>query len=366
MLNDHGRLARLAGARPVRRGQRAWTLRQPRDAVKHARGLTGVRGASMVAPVEAALYPGLLALGCAAIMDAWVRLPSAWHPVAWFGRGAQWLIDRAPVAPAKTAFGWGLVIALGTPALAALALLLVLQSVSPWHALVFPLHVSVLYACVCLFGLLHAAERMASALEHSLAEGRKQLSWLCSRDAQELDEPGLINGAIESLAENLTDSVVAPLFYLCVGGLPCAVLYRAVNTLDAMIGYRGRYEWLGKASARFDDALNYIPARLTALLLWLAAASLVRSQRLGLWRGASVWQADRARTPSPNGGHPMAMAAGLLGLRLDKPGSYVLGEGLATPGRVDLPRALALTRRAGLLSLVLAACVCAWRGGRLV
>ncbi|HTU61956.1 MAG TPA: adenosylcobinamide-phosphate synthase CbiB, partial [Polyangiales bacterium] len=236
----------------------------------------------------------------------------------------------------------------------------------PWHAPMFALHVIVLYACVCLFGLLHAAERLGAALERGLPEARKQLSWLCSRDPSELDEPGLINGAVESLAENLSDSVVAPLFYLCVGGLPCAVLYRAVNTLDAMIGYRGRYEWLGKASARFDDVLNFVPARLTALLLLIAAASCGSSQRLSLARGVRVWRDDRARTPSPNGGHPMAMAAGLLGLRLDKPGTYVLGKGMPVPTRADLPRALTLTRRAGLLSLLLAAGICAMRGGRLV
>ena len=221
------------------------------------------------------------------------------------------------------------------------------------------------YACVCLYGLLQAAQQLGAALERGLPEARAQLSWLCSRDARELDEPALINGAIESLAENLSDSVVAPLFYLCLGGLPAAVLYRAVNTLDAMIGYRGRYEWLGKAAARLDDVLNYVPARLSAGLLYLAAISCCRSQRLDLARGVSVWRADRARTPSPNGGHPMAMAAGLLGVQLDKPGSYVLGAQLALPARADLPRALTLARRAGLLAFALAACVCAWRGGQL-
>lgn len=346
--------------------QSGWTLLQALRAVKRAHSLTAVRAASMVAAVEAALYPGLLALGCAAMMDAWLRLPSAWHPVAWFGRAAQRLIDRAPTAPEKRAFRWGFLIAFSLPALAALLIWALLRAAFPWHALMFALHVTVVYACVCLFGLLHAAQRLGAALERGLPEARKQLSWLCSRDASELDEPGLINGAVESLAENLSDSVVAPLFYLCVGGLPCAVLYRAVNTLDAMIGYRGRYEWLGKASARFDDALNFVPARLTALLLLLAAASCGRSWRLDLARGLRVWRADRARTPSPNGGHPMAMAAGLLGLRLDKPGIYVLGPGLATPARPDLPRALTLSKRAGVLALVLAAGICAWRGGRLV
>jgi adenosylcobinamide-phosphate synthase len=327
------------------------------------RGLTGVSCARMVRPVEAALYPGLLALGCAALMDAWVRLPSEAHPVAWFGRLAQWLIDRAPTSPDRKAFRWGLAIALCLPTLAALATWFVLRRVAPWYPALFALQIVVLYACVCLFGLLQAAQRLGAALDQGLPEARKQLSWLCSRDPTDLDEPALLNGAIESLAENLSDSVVAPLFFLCCGGLPCAVLYRAVNTLDAMIGYRGRYEWLGKAAAKLDDFLNYVPARLTAWLLWLAAASCSRSQRLDLARGRHTWRRDHARTPSPNGGHPMAMAAGLLGVRLDKPGSYVLGEAFAVPARADLPRTLTLTRRAGLLAWVIAAGLCAWRGG---
>jgi adenosylcobinamide-phosphate synthase len=320
----------------------------------------------MVGSVEAALYPGLLALGCAALMDAWVRVPSEWHPVAWFGRLAQWLIDRAPTTPERAAFRAGLGIALGLPLPVACAAWFVLRGLFPWYPGVLALQIALIYACVCLFGLLHAAQRLAAALERGLAEARTQLSWLCSRDPSELDEPGLINGGVESLAENLSDSVVAPLFFLCIGGLPCAVFYRAVNTLDAMIGYRGRFEWLGKAAARLDDVLNFLPARATAWLLWLAAVSCRSSQRLELARGVRVWRADRARTPSPNGGHPMAMAAGLLGLRLDKPGVYVLGEGLAVPARADLARAVTLTRRAGLLAFALAACVCAWRRGFLV
>jgi adenosylcobinamide-phosphate synthase len=319
----------------------------------------------MVAPVEAALYPGLLALGCAALLDAWVQLPSAWHPVAWFGRVAQHVIDRAPTQPRGPALRSGLLLALGLPCLAALSVWLVLRSLLPFRPGVIGLQAVVVYACVCLYGLLHAAQQLGAALERGLPEARAQLSWLCSRDASALDEPGLINGAVESLAENLSDSVIAPLFYLCVGGLPCAVLYRGVNTLDAMIGYRGRYEWLGKAAARLDDVLNYVPARLTVLLLLMAASSLGSSRRLDLARGLRVWRADRACTPSPNGGHPMAMAAGLLGVRLDKPGSYALGAALPLPARADLTRALSLTRRTGLLAFMLAACVCAWRGGQL-
>jgi adenosylcobinamide-phosphate synthase len=115
-----------------------------------------------------------------------------------------------------------------------------------------------------------------------------------------------------------------------------------------MIGYHGKYEWLGKAAARFDDLANLVPARLTALLLWAAGAGL---NGVSLARGAQVWSRDHSRTPSPNAGHPMAMAAGLLGLRLDKPGHYALGEGSPAAASEDIPRAIRLCRRAGLLAL---------------
>ena len=321
----------------------------------------------MVATVQAALYPGLLALGCAVLMDVWVRLPSALHPVAWFGKLAHLGIAHAPLARAKPAFVVGLALALGLPALASVLAAFALRLSSHVHAgLSLALQVLVLYACVCLYGLLDAARALDRALDVGLPEARARLSWLCSRDPSQLDEPDLVNGAIESLAENLSDSVVAPLFYLCCFGLPGAVAYRAINTLDAMIGYRGRYEWLGKAAARLDDAANLLPARLTTLLLGLAAVSSRRCEQLSLARGVAVWRADRGRTPSPNGGHPMAMAAGLLGVRLDKPDSYALGAQLPAPERPDLQRALRLCRRAGWLAFALTALVLWTRGGRIV
>ena len=306
-----------------------------------------------------AQYPSLLALGCAVALDAAVRLPNALHPVAWFGNLAQLGIARCPAESTRGAFAVGCVLALGLPACAAI----VVYGALGWGAranlwCAFGLQLWLLYACVCLYGLLDAAGQLERALTSGgVPAARERLAWLCSRDASQLDEPALINGAIESLAENLSDSVVAPLVFLCAAGLPGAVAYRAINTLDAMIGYRGRYEWLGKAAARLDDVANLLPARLTALLLWLSALSCRHSLQLGLRRGLTVWRQCRGRTPSPNGGHPMAMAAGLLGVRLDKPDSYVLGAELPAPTRDDLRRALVLCERAGWLALGLAACL---------
>ena len=291
--------------------------------------------------------------GCAA--DVFLRMPNALHPVAWFGRASAALIRHAPRGPAWRAGLVGLVLALALPAAAVGVVHVALELVRPWplaHALV---QLFVVYSCVCLFGLLDAAQTLARTLrERGLEAARPRLSWLCSRDPSALDADGLANGTVESLAENLSDSVVAPLCFLAVFGVEGAVAYRAINTLDAMIGYRGSYEWLGKAAARLDDLANLVPARITALLLAAAALTLGGTRGGSLARGFTVWSRDRRRTESPNAGHPMAMASGLLGVRLDKPGVYVLGAELRAASPDDIPRAVGLCRRAGLLAWLLA------------
>lgn len=324
--------------------------------------------AKSVHVVSTAQYPSLLVLACAVLLDRMVRLPTALHPVAWFGRFALWWIERAPVVGRVLPFGIGLVLVIALPLFASALAGCVLALSFAWHPVATGLlQVLLVYACVCLYGLLDAAWQLELALrDRGLPAARERLAWLCSRDASRMDETGLVNGTVESLAENLSDSVVAPLFFLCCFGLPGAIAYRAINTLDAMIGYHGRYEWLGKATARVDDLVNLVPARLTAWLLWLAAVSCKHSQRLSLRRGFAIWRADRARTPSPNGGQPMAMAAGLLGVRLDKPGAYVLGAQLASPTAADLLRARVLCGRAGLVAIALAAWVLWQLGAPLV
>jgi adenosylcobinamide-phosphate synthase len=145
---------------------------------------------------------------------------------------------------------------------------------------------------------------------------------LCSRDPSTLTEDELLAGTVESLAENASDSFVAPLFYYVLLGVPGAIGYRAVNTLDAMIGYRGKLETLGKFAARLDDVANWIPARLTALLFLLVGRLFGGDVSQG-WR---ILRRDGGKTPSPNGGRPMAAMAGLLGVCLDKAGVYSLGD----------------------------------------
>jgi adenosylcobinamide-phosphate synthase len=159
---------------------------------------------------------------------------------------------------------------------------------------------------------------------------------LVSRPTATLAPEEVASAGVESVAENLTDTFVAPVCLYLVFGLPGAAAYRAVNTADAMIGYReGAFEWFGKVAARLDDALNFVPARAAALGL-VGGAVLAREDARGAWR---VLRRDGALTASPNAGRTMAAMAGALGLTLAKRGAYRLGDG-RPPGASDVARAV--------------------------
>jgi adenosylcobinamide-phosphate synthase len=192
-----------------------------------------------------------------------------------------------------------------------------------------------------------------------VAEARRLLPSLCGRDPASLDVDGLTRATLESLAENTSDAQVAPLFWAAVGGVPGALVYRAVNTLDAMIGHRSlRYARFGWAAARLDDLANLVPARLTATLV-VACAPLVGASPAGAVR---AWRRDARKHPSPNAGVVEAAFAGALGVRLGGPTRYAhvleirptLGDGPA-PQLEDLRRAVRLSRIVQAVAAVLAA-----------
>ena len=197
-----------------------------------------------------------------------------------------------------------------------------------------------------LRALTEAAAQVEQALDQGeLDQARQALRSLVSRPTGELPAPLVASAAIESLAENLPDSLLAPVLYYLVGGLPAAYAYRTTNTLDAMIGYRDpRYEYLGKAAARLDDLLNLAPARLGGLALILAAGG-------SAGRALGTTRRERDRTASPNAGWPMSAAAGALGVRLEKPSHYRLGDGFADPTAADLRRAVQLVQRAAAIGI---------------
>jgi adenosylcobinamide-phosphate synthase len=203
-----------------------------------------------------------------------------------------------------------------------------------------------------LRALLATGGHVQRALEaHDLAEARRLLAWhLVSRDTSALSAGEVAGAAIESLAENLGDGLVAPLLAFRAGGLPAAYLHRFANTADAMLGYRTpELEWFGKPAARADDALNWVPARVSALLIALCAPLGGGRPREAL----RIAFADAARTASPNAGWPMAAMAGALDVRLDKRGAYVLNDGGRMPTADDLRRARRIVAGAGALAAAL-------------
>ena len=279
----------------------------------------------------------------------WGEPPVAIHPVVWIGHYLK-VCGRVTVrcSPAP-AFVLG-ALAWMAGAAAAGVLAWALQALGFWQIARFmarPGIESGLAAIVLIALMAWLLKSMLSwrmlvdevgaveaALRQSLPAGRERLSWLVSRDTASLSESQVRESAIETLAENLNDSVVAPIFWFVLLGLPGAAIYRFANTADAMWGYRGTYrgqhwEWAGKWAARADDALSWLPARLTA---WLLMGVTRQVQFCALRREA-------ARTPSPNSGWPMAAMAMALGITLGKPGVYALNANGSPPQASDVPLA---------------------------
>ena len=295
-------------------------------------------------------------VGVALLVDRlWGEPPARWHPVVGMGVYLGWAGQRvAPpmgdvATPVWMLFSRGAVAwLLGAGAVVAISLgaVSLMAELSVWiQVLVLGLLLKPLLAWRMLRDEVRAVE---VALGESLAEGRARLAWLVSRDVTALNAAQVRESAIETLAENLNDSVVAPLFWFAVAGLPGAALYRFANTADAMWGYRGErqgrdWTWAGKWAARADDVLSWLPARLTAALLSLLGA-------------ASTWRqlpAQAGRTPSPNSGWPMAAMALALDVSLAKPGVYTLHPQGRSPQPADTARALRLAGRVvGALALL--------------
>jgi adenosylcobinamide-phosphate synthase len=251
------------------------------------------------------------------------ELPARLHPVVWMGGSIRAVERRLPGSGPHRQLLAGAALALLIPLGWASCTLGASWGLRRWPLAGWLLHVLVLTAMFALRALGEAALAVRQSLEARDLDGaRRALRSLCSRDPSELRADELIGASIESVAENASDSLVAPLFYYACFGLLGAVAYRAVNTLDAMVGYHGRYEYLGKASARLDDVLNFVPSRLTAALLLAGGGLLGRS----VSRGIAIWRRDAASTESPNAGRPMATMAGLLSVRLEKVGHYQLGD----------------------------------------
>ena len=268
--------------------------------------------------------------------------PKAIHPVVGIGKTIGFLERIAPKANRVAQFLYGLMIALLLPATLAAGTYFLAQWLKELWVPAYIVVVAILLkTCFSIRGLQTSANDVRISLEENDSSGAsRNLTSLVSRNTTQLTPEQSASAAIESVAENTTDSFVAPWLYFAIFGLPGAIAYRAVNTLDAMIGYHGKYEYLGKASARLDDLLNLVPARLAALTI-AAVSPLTRDS---MKRSLKTLFKEGHHTESPNAGLTMAAMAGALGVKLEKVGYYVLGLGLRSPTPADITRSISVMK----------------------
>lgn len=315
------------------------------------------------------------ALLVALALDHIGELPARWHPVVWYGRAIGQLERCAPHGErARLAYGGG-AIAIAAPLaiLPAMAGHRIARQVQTKLAGRGYGRQGIIAAAVIEGGaltpffalrmLVESGRTVRVALERGdLPTAREALANLVSRERGDLDAPLVAAAVVESLAENLSDSIVAPLLCYALFGLPGAAFYRLVNTFDSMIGYHGQYEHLGKAAARLDDTLNFLPARLTAGCI-VALAPLFGGDAQAAWR---IWRRDSRRTSSPNAGHPMAAAAGALGVQLEKVGHYTLGDARQPVTPATIRQAETMVRCVGGMMILLLAGAATWREAKRV
>ena len=276
-------------------------------------------------------------------------VPRFGHPVVWIGNLISWLevklnLPDEPDGRRRLKGAVMLICVLALVGLIAAGLMGLLRLLTYGWVLEALIATSLL----CQKELGERVEHVADELETGLSSGREAVSHLVGRDTKALDETGVSKAAIESLAENTSDGIVAPAFWMMIGGLPGAALYKAINTCDSMVGYRNaRYGAFGWASAKLDDLVNLVPARLTGLLFALATLSVSPPRAAKAWR--AMWR-DAPKHSSPNAGWPEAAMAGALDVALGGPRAYggqtsnlpYMGDGATSLSSSTIRKALQL------------------------
>jgi adenosylcobinamide-phosphate synthase len=300
-------------------------------------------------------HPRLVGVLAGYLADLVLADPRAGHPVAGFGAAAA-VTERLTYRDTRIGGAVHVGVLVGAVGLLGAALHRYARRRGP----LWSVTTTAVATWITLGGtsLARTGLAMGDLLSHDDVEGaRRLLPSLCGRDPARLDVAGLTRAAVESVAENTSDAHVAPLLWATVGGVPMVLAYRAVNTLDSMVGHRSpRYARFGWAAARLDDAANYVAARLTAALV-VACAPIVGGSPSG---AGAAWRRDATRHPSPNAGVVEAAFAGALDVRLGGPTAYeyelqirpTLGEGVP-PAVADLRRAVQLSRAVQVAATVL-------------
>lgn len=276
------------------------------------------------------------------------ELPAKIHPVVWMGK----LIDifKAFLINYRSKIS-GIILTVVILAIFTLATYVIIQ-LSLLNYILYILVSSILLSITfAIKVLISSAENIKNDLNNDLGKARKSMSYLVSRNTSKLSESEIVSATIETLTENITDSVIAPLFYAFIFGVPGAVAYRVINTLDAMVGYKTPENIkIGWFPAKLDDIANYIPARITGILVVFAAAIL----RLN-WKNAyKIMMRDARKPDSPNSGYSMAAAAGALGIKLQKIDYYEIGDDLNPLTPYMIMEAILLSKVTILLFILIA------------
>jgi adenosylcobinamide-phosphate synthase len=299
--------------------------------------------------VPPAITLAAVVLCCALVVDRLIGDPhSRYHPVALLGSFIG-LWGRPAFYPVRLQRIVGVLLWAFTVFLFTLPFIL-FTTFAPWYIYL----IAAPFLLKCCFAWRSLEEHtlaVVSALDEGVETGREKVRLLVSRNTAELDRDHILSAGYESMTENLTDSIVSPLFWFSLFGLTGAAACRAINTMDAMLGYRDERERIGWWPARSDDILNYIPARITVLLLLIWFGTRGTASRA--WK---VMRRDAHKRPGFNGGIVMAAMAGGTGIRFEKPGVYTIGDGERTldEGGHDILRA---TRAVTLMYAIIACCV---------
>ena len=298
------------------------------------------------------------------VLDAVFGDP-AWlpHPVVWMGRCISALEKRLravlPKTPRGEVLGGGIV-----AAVLPLGTLAVTGTICALTARLHPLAglaVQLFWCAQALAarGLVQESRNVYKELaKGDLPAARRAVARIVGRDTENLTAEGVTKAAVETVAENASDGVIAPLFYMLIGGAPLALTYKAINTMDSMLGYKNEtYLYFGRAAAKLDDAANYLPSRIAGLL-WAAAAALTGNSASGAWK---IWRRDRRNHASPNSAQTESACAGALGVQLAGPACYfgeyydkpTIGDPLRSIEPEDIRRANRMMYAESLLALAI-------------
>lgn len=291
----------------------------------------------------------LVILPAALILDlSCGELPEGIHPTVWMGRVADFFESKLKTGQGEKGLVSGIVLVVISLTFFVVPIYFLSIALRTTHWLVYmPIMVLLLKSSFAIRSMEEHVKPIISALEEGdLGEARNRTSRIVSRNTSELDAEETLSATIESTGEGITDGIVSPLFFFIILGVPGAIAFRAINTLDSMFGYRDPgLKDFGWASAKMDTILNFLPARLTVLLIAVSAWMLGED-----WREAFGCAIEEgSKTPSLNAGWPMAAAAGALNVRLVKRDEYVLGHGNPAPSTDHALRALGIMKTSAIL-----------------